>query len=88
MIMINDSTPLVSAEIIRKETVEIRWEKLYRLINKAKKKGKFQCYTKEMGALTDEEISKLELLGYIIYLNNFGIDYVIDWSEDKNEESK
>lgn len=86
--MINDQTPLVSAEIIRKETVEIRWEKLYRLINKAKKKGKFQCYTKEMGALIDEEISKLELLGYIIYLNNFGIDYVIDWSEDKNEESK
>lgn len=88
MTMINDQTPLVSAEIIREETVEIRWEKIYRIINKDKKKGKFQCYTKEMGALTNEEISKLELLGYKIYLNNFSIDYVIDWSEDKNEESK
>jgi hypothetical protein len=43
--MINDSTPLVNAEIIREETVDIRWNKIYRII--AKKKGCFQCCTKK-----------------------------------------
>lgn len=47
MTMINDSTPLVNAEIIREETVDIRWNKIYRIINKAKKKGFFQCCTKK-----------------------------------------
>lgn len=89
MTIINDSTPLVNAEIIREETVDIRWNKIYRIINKAKKKGKFQCYTKEMGALTNEEISKLISLGYRVYLNefNFNSDHIIDWRENKNEES-
>lgn len=41
MTMINDSTPLVNAEIIREETVDIRWNKIYRIINKAKKERMF-----------------------------------------------
>lgn len=89
MTMINDSTPLVNAEIIREKTVDIRWNKIYRIINKAKKKGCFQCCTKKIGKLTNEEFSKLISLGYRVYLNefNFNSDHIIDWRENKNEES-
>lgn len=96
MTMINDSTPLVNAEIIREETVDIRWNKIYRIINKAKKKGCFQCKERmflmlyeKIGKLTNEEFSKLVSLSYRVYLNkfNFNSDHIIDWRENKNEES-
>jgi hypothetical protein len=49
----------------------------------------FSMLYEKIGKLTNEEFSKLISLSYRVYLNefNFNSDHIIDWRENKNEES-
>lgn len=86
---------LPHADLLMKETCNIRWDIICERLTWQSEKGEFRWETKEIGPLTKEEIKILKSQGYVVTpifsLYNSSPYHIIKWDRKsllKQEETK